>query len=61
MTLTEAQPKRDRSITEGHCCAFCCAPLLGLILYNFKHHEAMTDHIAFEIGRSKASKPEVMV
>jgi ankyrin repeat protein len=26
MTLTEAQSKRDRSQTEGHCCAFCCAP-----------------------------------
>ena len=25
MTLTEAQPKRDRSLTEGHCGAFCCA------------------------------------
>ena len=27
MTLTEAQPKRDKSLTESHCCAFCCAPL----------------------------------
>ena len=26
MTLTEAQPKRERSLTEGRCCAFCCAP-----------------------------------
>jgi len=26
MTLAKAQPKRGRSQTEGHCCAFCCAP-----------------------------------
>jgi len=26
MTLTVAQPKRDRNLTEGRCCAFCCAP-----------------------------------
>ena len=29
--MTEWRPRRFQGETEGRCCAFCCAPRLGLI------------------------------